>query len=80
MQVGQVGRMMCEYKSTAMISAIKCYLLSSNREIYRSVAQEYNTSAVHVYRLAHGKKSRGKTDYYILKRLREYGVIQSTLR
>ncbi len=63
-----------------MLSAIKCYFLSSNRKIYQLVAREYNTSPVHVYRLAHGKKSRGNTDYYILKRLREEGVINSTLQ
>ena len=44
------------------------------------VAREYNTSAVHVYRLAHGKKGKGNRDYYILKRLKEHGVIDNTLR
>lgn len=63
-----------------MVSTLKCYLFSRNREIYRLVAREYNTSAVHVYRLAHGKKSKGNRDYYILKRLKEHGVIDSTLR
>jgi len=63
-----------------MVSALKCYFFSSNKEIYRLVAREYNTSPVHVYRLAHGKKSKGNRDYYILKRLREEGVINSTLQ
>lgn len=63
-----------------MISAIKCYFFSSNKKVYQIVAREYKTSPVHVYRLAHGKKTRGNKDYYILKRLREKGVISSTLR
>jgi hypothetical protein len=63
-----------------MFSALKCYFFSSNKEIYRLVAREYNTSAVHVYRLAHGKKGKGNRDYYILKRLKEHGVIDNTLR
>lgn len=63
-----------------MLSTIKCYFFSSNKEIYKSVAREYNRSPVHVYRLAHGKKTKGNTDYYILKRLKERGVINSTLK
>ena len=63
-----------------MISTLKCYFFSSNKEIYRLVASEYKTTAVHVYRLAHGKKGKGNRDYYILKRLKELGVIDNTLR
>jgi hypothetical protein len=58
-----------------MWSIIRCYFLSRNRDIYRDVASEYHTSALHVYRLAHGKRGRSNRDYYILKKLKEKGVI-----
>jgi len=48
-----------------MYSLIRCYYLSVNKEIYRSIAREFNTTAIHVYRLAHGKKSKGISDYRI---------------
>ncbi|QRX64223.1 hypothetical protein JS578_02910 [Dysgonomonadaceae bacterium zrk40] len=60
-----------------MYSFIRCYFLSSYKKIYRSIANEYKTSAIHVYRLAHGKRSRGNRDYVIKKRLKEEGVIKA---
>ncbi len=36
------------------------------------------SSALHVYRLAHGKRGRSNKDYYIVKKLKEQGVIVPT--
>ncbi|MBF6628095.1 MAG: hypothetical protein ITG04_06255 [Proteiniphilum sp.] len=43
------------------VAGVECYFLSRNREIYRAVAREYGTTAMHVYRLAHGR--RGRTNF-----------------
>lgn len=56
----------------------QCYFFSRNREIYRAIAREYDTSTVHVYRLAHGRRSRSNRDYYIVKKLKEQGVLTAT--
>ncbi|MFA7040918.1 MAG: hypothetical protein WC191_10645, partial [Proteiniphilum sp.] len=58
-----------------MCSIIRCYFLSSYKATYRTIASEFNTTAFHVYRLAHGRRSRGNRDYQIKKRLKEEGVI-----
>jgi hypothetical protein len=58
----------------------KCYFFSRNKEIYRAIAREYHTSLFHVYRLAHGKRGRSNRDYYIVKKLKEQGVIVPTFR
>ena len=61
-----------------MLSVFKCYFLSSNKETYRLIAREYGTTAMHVYRLAHGRCGRSNKDYYIIKKLREQGVLGAT--
>jgi hypothetical protein len=61
-----------------MLALIKCYFFSRNREIYRAIAREYGTSAVHVYRLAHGRRGRSNRDYYIIKKLKEKGILNAT--
>lgn len=61
-----------------MVALFKYYFLSHNREIYRAIAREYGTSAVHVYRLAHGRRGRSNKDYYIIKKLKEQGVLTGT--
>ena len=61
-----------------MFSVIKYYFFSRNREIYRAIAHEYKTSAVHVYRLAHGRRGRSNKDYYIIKKLKEKGILKVT--
>lgn len=58
-----------------MWSILKYFFLSRNREVYRAIAREYRTSALHVYRLAHGKRGRSNKDYYIVKKLKEQGII-----
>ena len=58
-----------------MISAYKFYFKSSNRNLYRAIAREYGTTGIHVYRLAHGKLGKSNKDYYIIKRLKEEGII-----
>lgn len=58
-----------------MLSIFKFYFLSSNREIYRAIAREHDTSAIHVYRLAHGRRGKCDKDYYIIKKLRDKGLI-----
>lgn len=61
-----------------MFSVIKYHFFSRHRELYRAIAREYGTTAVHVYRLAHGRRGRNNSDYYIIKKLREQGVITAT--
>lgn len=62
-----------------MISAFKFYFFSNNKKIYRTIAHEFDTSVRHVYKLAHGKRTKNNLDYYIVKRLREEGVVSSTV-
>lgn len=62
-----------------MISTFKFYFTSQNREVYRTIAREFHTLPIHVYRLAHGKRGKGDRDYYVIKRLKEAGVIDSTI-
>lgn len=62
-----------------MISAFRFYFLSHNKSIYRAIAREFQTSVRHVYKLAHGKRSKNNLDYYIVKRLKEEGIISSTI-
>ena len=61
-----------------MCSIIKYYFHSRHRDIYRAIAREYDTTAVHVYRLAHGRCGRTNKDYYIIKKLKEQGVLDAT--
>ena len=61
-----------------MIVTLKFHLACDNRQIYRVIAREFGTSALHVYRLAHGRRGRNDRDYYIIKRLKEEGVLIST--
>lgn len=63
-----------------MISRIKFHLLSRNRNIYREIAQEYGTSPIRVYQLAHGRRGKNDKDYFIIKRLKEKGLIVGTYR
>lgn len=62
-----------------MIAAVRFYLFSRNKAVYREIAREFNTSLQHVYKLAHGKRTKSKQDYYIVKRLKEEGIISSTI-
>lgn len=39
-----------------MISFIRFHLFSEHKSEYRKIALEHQSNAVHVYRLAHGKK------------------------
>ncbi len=61
-----------------MLSFIRYRFFSRNRETYRAIAQEFDTTAIRVYRLAHGKRSRSSKDYYIVKKLKEEGVLTAT--
>ena len=61
-----------------MLAVLKFYFFSRNREIYRAIAREYDASAVHVYRLAHGRRGRSNKDYYIIKKLKEKGLLTAT--
>lgn len=61
-----------------MIATLKFHLACDNRQTYRVIAREFGTSALHVYRLAHGRRGRNDRDYYIIKRLKEKGVLIST--
>jgi hypothetical protein len=61
-----------------MLGIFNCYFLFRNRKIYRVIAREYDTTAIHVYRLAHGRCGRSNKDYYIIKRLKEKGVLNAT--
>ncbi|MDD2513173.1 MAG: hypothetical protein PHS71_07990 [Proteiniphilum sp.] len=65
--------------SHIMYAFIKCYFFSGHRKIYRSIAREFHTTVIHVYRLAHGKRGKGNRDYYIKKRLREEGIIETVI-
>jgi len=58
-----------------MRSIFKCYFLSRNRKTYRAIAREFHTSTLHVYRLAHGRLGKCNKDYYIIKKLKELGII-----
>ena len=51
-----------------MISAFKFYFFSHNKKIYRTIAHEFDTSVRHVYKLAHGKRTKNNLDYYIVKK------------
>ena len=62
-----------------MISAFRYYFISRNKQIYRDIASEFGTSVRHVYRLAHGKRTKNNLDYYIVKKLKEEGVVSSTV-
>ena len=61
-----------------MVSFFKCYFLSPNKDIYRLIAREYDSTALQVYKLAHGKRGRNNKDYYIIKKLKEHGVLNVT--
>ncbi len=62
-----------------MISTFKFYFKCGNRKLYRAVAREHGSTGIHVYRLAHGRRCKNDKDYYIIKRLKEEGVISSTV-
>ena len=62
-----------------MISAFKFYFFSRNKQIYRSIARDFGTSVRHVYKLAHGRRTKNNLDYYIVKKLKEEGVVSSTV-
>jgi len=61
-----------------MLTVIKFYFFSRHKEIYRAIAREFNTKPFHVYRLAHGGRCRGNKDYFIVKKLKESGIINAT--
>ncbi|MCE5177859.1 MAG: hypothetical protein LLF81_01775 [Porphyromonadaceae bacterium] len=61
-----------------MIATLKFHFACDNRKTYRAIAREFDTSALHVYRLAHGRRGKNDKDYYIIKRLKEEGVLIST--
>lgn len=60
-----------------MLSIIRANLFSRYTKLYREIAKEHGTTVRHVYRLAHGKRSKSKQDYAIIKRLKEEGVIHT---
>lgn len=61
-----------------MLAIFKCYFLSGKREVYRAIANEYDTSPVHVYRLAHGRRGKCNKDYFIIKKLKEQKILTAT--
>ena len=58
-----------------MFGWLKYQLFSDNKAIYRSIARQCGSSAVHVYNLAHGKKAKSTRDYKIPKRLHAENII-----
>ncbi|NDV78506.1 hypothetical protein D0T57_05925 [Dysgonomonas sp. 511] len=51
------------------------YLFSSNKEIYKRLAEEYDVKPIDVYDLAHGKRAISLKDYSILDELAKLGLI-----
>lgn len=63
-----------------MFDLFKFLFFSENKAVYRSIAREYQTGALRVYRLAHGKRARSNKDYQILKSLRKQDIIEGVLQ
>ena len=51
------------------------YSSSKHSGVYEKIAHELNSSAQHVYEIAHGKKIENYDDFVILDRLLKYGII-----
>lgn len=62
-----------------MVGLYKYLFKSENKDIYRSIANQYKSSPLRVYKLAHGKKAKSNKDYQILKRLCEEKIIEGVL-
>ena len=62
-----------------MFYVFRYYFTSRNKKVYRAISREFGTSVRHVYCLAHGRRTKNNMDYYIVKRLKEEGIISSTI-
>lgn len=51
------------------------FLFSTRRNVYREIARTYNCTALHVYRLAHGKKLQSVEDHSIANSLINKGIV-----
>ncbi|MDD2246911.1 MULTISPECIES: hypothetical protein [Proteiniphilum] len=62
-----------------MVGLYKYLFKSENKDIYRSIARQYQSNPLRVYKLAHGKKAKCNKDYQILKQLRKEEIIEGVL-
>jgi len=62
-----------------MVGLYKYLFKSGNKGIYRSIANQYGSNPLRVYKLAHGKKAKSNKDYQILKRLCKEEIIEGVL-
>ena len=59
-----------------MINIVKYHLCSRNKELYTQIAENKKRSAIHVYRLAHGRKPKNKIDRDIIAVLIEKKIVR----
>ena len=63
-----------------IFSQKKPYICANDGGFFpRAIVCEFKTSVRHAHKLAHGKRTKNNLDYYIVKRLREEGVVSSTV-
>lgn len=58
-----------------MKSVLFSFWKSQNKWVYLRLAFKYGISPGRVYRLAHGRRSKGRKENLVLKELQEHGVI-----
>ncbi|WP_313382283.1 hypothetical protein [Proteiniphilum saccharofermentans] len=63
-----------------MFDLVKFLFFSENKTVYRSIAREYGTTPLRVYRLAHGKRAANNRDYQILKILQKQDIIEGVFQ
>lgn len=54
---------------------IQDYSSSKHSGVYEKIARELNSSAQHVYDIAHGKSVDSYDDFVILDRLLKHGIV-----
>jgi hypothetical protein len=48
--------------------------------MYKNITEQYNCSAFHVYKLAHGKLAMNANDEYIMKVLVKKGIVSYIIK